>query len=63
MLALTSEKNFPDIELITNNENLGYAGGNNVGIRHALAKGCDFILLLNNDVVVDRDFLKRLVNN
>ncbi|MFH0731794.1 MAG: glycosyltransferase family 2 protein [Candidatus Omnitrophota bacterium] len=54
--------NFPDTDMLINSENLGYAGGNNVGIRYALKEKCDFILLLNNDVVVSRDFLKILVN-
>ncbi|MFA6197927.1 MAG: glycosyltransferase family 2 protein [Patescibacteria group bacterium] len=50
-----------NIEMITNSENLGYAGGNNVGIRRALSDGCDAVLLLNNDTVVAPDFLDHLV--
>lgn len=41
------------ITLIQNKENLGFAEGNNVGIRAALASPVDFIFLLNNDTVVD----------
>ncbi len=41
--------------------NGGYAKGNNAGIRYSLGHGADFILLLNNDVVVDRGFLEPLV--
>jgi GT2 family glycosyltransferase len=41
--------------------NLGFAGGNNVGIRYALALGFPYVLLLNNDVVVERDTLSTLV--
>lgn len=40
---------FPDLELIENGANLGFAGGNNVGIRHALAHGAEWVVLLNND--------------
>lgn len=40
-------------ELIRNERNLGYAGGMNVGIRRALERGADAVLLLNNDVEVD----------
>ena len=48
--------------LIKNDKNYGFAGGNNVGIRFALRTlRPDYILLLNNDTVVDRDFLKELV--
>ena len=43
--------------VILNESNRGFAGGNNQGI--AAAKG-DYILLLNNDVIVTRDWLKRL---
>ncbi|MBM3426425.1 MAG: glycosyltransferase family 2 protein [Bacteroidetes bacterium] len=48
---------FPQIHLITNSENLGFTGGNNVGIRYALTQGFDQVLLLNNDTLVDPDFL------
>lgn len=40
-----------------NNDNLGFAGGNNVGIKQALEDGADWIFLLNNDTVVDPNFL------
>jgi GT2 family glycosyltransferase len=40
-------------EVIRNDENLGYAGGMNVGIRSALERGADAVLLLNNDVEVE----------
>lgn len=53
---------YPDIEIIVNPENLGFAGGNNVGIRHALQQGADYLLLLNNDTVVYPDFLGGLVD-
>ncbi|MDQ3670477.1 MAG: glycosyltransferase family 2 protein [Actinomycetota bacterium] len=46
-------KRFPAVELLRSDENLGYAGGNNLGIRRALARGADWILLLNNDTVAD----------
>ena len=49
------------IHWIKNKENLGFAGGNNVGIQYALAKGAEYIMLLNNDTVVDPDFLKPLI--
>ena len=47
-----------DIILIRNNRNLGYSGGNNVGIKYALKKNSDLILLLNNDIIVDRNLLQ-----
>jgi GT2 family glycosyltransferase len=55
------EKEYPEITLIKNSTNLGFAEGNNVGIRRALEGGADYVLLLNNDTIVDRYFLDRLV--
>jgi|SRR3989344_419968 len=46
--------------LIRNEQNLGFSGGNNVGIRQALNNGADWVLLLNNDTSVDKDFVERL---
>jgi GT2 family glycosyltransferase len=51
----------PGMELICNNINAGFSGGNNIGIKSALKEGTDFILLLNNDTVVEPDFLNILV--
>jgi GT2 family glycosyltransferase len=47
--------------LIRNGDNLGFAGGNNVGLRYALAKGdCEYVWLLNNDSVITPDALTKL---
>jgi GT2 family glycosyltransferase len=45
------ERRFPAVELLRTGENLGFAGGSNVGIRRALERGADWVLLLNNDAV------------
>ncbi len=50
---LAVEERCPDAELIRTNANLGFAGGNNVGIRRALERGADWVLLLNNDAVAE----------
>jgi len=52
---------FPDIEIIVNAANLGFAAGNNVGIRHALEMGADYVFVLNNDTTVDAAMLSQLV--
>lgn len=44
-----SGRTLPRITLIKNERNFGFAKGNNIGIAHALARGFDFIFLLNND--------------
>jgi len=41
--------------LIETNENLGYAAGNNVGIKYAIENGADYIAILNNDVIVNKE--------
>jgi len=56
-------KRFPQITLLETGQNLGYAGGNNVGIEHALKQGTDLILLLNNDTIVDRHFIAALLKS
>lgn len=57
-----STVNYPLI-LIQTGRNLGFASGNNVGIRYALSKGdYDYILLLNNDTIVQEDFLVKLIS-
>lgn len=52
---------FPDVQIITSNENLGFAGGNNLGIRQALDGGADLIMLLNNDTVVHPQLIRALL--
>lgn len=49
------------IKLIINKINLGFSGGNNVGISDALKCEADLILILNNDTLVDKEFLVHLV--
>ena len=52
---------YPGMEIIETGENLGFAEGNNVGFRRAMDEGADYVLLLNNDTVVDPEFLGELV--
>jgi GT2 family glycosyltransferase len=52
---------FPDVTILPMKKNLRFAGGNNAGIRYALDKGADMLLLLNNDTVVDPAFLSFMV--
>ena len=44
---------YPGIEYLDTGANLGYAGGNNRGIQYALARGAEYLLVLNNDTVLD----------
>jgi GT2 family glycosyltransferase len=52
---------FPEIILLLAGENKGFTGGNNIGMQYALDKGYEFIMMLNNDVEVDPNFLNPLV--
>jgi GT2 family glycosyltransferase len=51
----------PECYIIENGRNDGFSEGNNVGMRYALARGADYLLLLNNDTVVESGFLDPLV--
>jgi GT2 family glycosyltransferase len=42
-------------------ENLGFTGGNNIGMHHALENGADYVVLLNNDTVVDANLIEGLL--
>ena len=52
---------FPNLQVLELDENLGFSGGNNRGIVHALDHDADYVLLLNNDVIVDPFFLDPMV--
>jgi GT2 family glycosyltransferase len=52
---------YPSVKVLRSQENLGFAAGNNVGIRQALENGADYVWLLNNDTVVEPDSLSHLV--
>lgn len=49
------------VQLLETGANLGYAGGNNVGIRYALESGAEFVCILNNDILVEPGFLEPLL--
>lgn len=52
-------KNYPQIRIVSNKVNLGFSGGCNTGIRNARGK---YVAILNNDVEVDKNWLKPLVD-
>ncbi len=52
---------FPEVTLLCSPTNIGYAAGNNWGIEVALARGCQYVLLLNNDTVVEPDMIAKMV--
>lgn len=59
-VALLNQQ-FPHLQILQSQVNLGYAGGNNLGISYALNKNADYIWLLNNDTTVEPETLSPLV--
>lgn len=51
----------PDLPFIQTGANLGYAGGNNAGIRRALESGADWVLVVNDDTVADPAMVRELL--
>jgi GT2 family glycosyltransferase len=61
--SLEEAKNlFPRAHFIKNSANLGFAAGNNIGIRFALEKMADYVWVLNNDTKIEKDTLSQLVS-
>ncbi len=56
-----AKSNFSKANFIKNSENLGFSAGNNIGIRFALERMAEYILVINNDTEVEKDFLEKLV--
>ncbi len=52
------QQNYPQVTLLPSSHNLGWAGGNNVGIRYALSLGAKYVVFANNDIRVDKRWLK-----
>lgn len=54
-------RNFPVTKILENSVNLGYAEGNNVGLKYALDHKADYAFVLNNDTIVASDCISGLV--
>ncbi|HEY5267603.1 MAG TPA: glycosyltransferase family 2 protein [Candidatus Saccharimonadales bacterium] len=57
------QKKYPDIDLIINQKNLGFAGGVNQGIERAIELNLDYVALFNDDAVADQHWLAHLVGS
>ncbi len=53
-------KKYPGVTVLPTGKNLGFTGGNNTGITHALKDKADFVWLLNNDTIVEKSVLENL---
>jgi len=58
----TLNESFPSVEIIRMDSNLGYAGGNNIGIKRGIELDCDYFWLLNNDAMVRDNTLSLLID-
>jgi GT2 family glycosyltransferase len=55
------QNKFPDIHMLVNTHNAGYASGNNLGIKWAIENNADYVLILNNDVIIDKYLITELL--
>jgi len=54
---------YPNTKIIQNEKNFGYALGNNIGMQYASENGCEYFFLLNNDTVLEKDTLGKLIKD
>lgn len=52
---------YPNVKIMHLSDNLGYAGNNNVGVKEALKMGADWVFVLNEDVILDKECVKYLI--
>jgi GT2 family glycosyltransferase len=55
------KKSFPQITVLPQKTNLGFTGANNIGIKYGLTLGAEYIMLLNNDTTVPKNFIDPLL--
>jgi len=55
------KQEFPNVEILQLDKNIGYAAGNNLGFEHIKNKNPDYVIFLNNDTIVDPNFIEPLV--
>lgn len=58
---LLREKFGDKINLIMTGENLGFSGANNIGIKKALDDNCEYVVLLNNDTIIDKNLFYNML--
>lgn len=53
---------FPEVNILKLSTNLGFSGGTNRGLEWARGQGCDFCLILNNDVILDKEMVNEMIS-
>ena len=56
------KKRSPKITVLPQKTNLGFTGANNIGIKHGLSLGAEYVMLLNNDTIIPKNFIDPLLN-
>lgn len=56
------QKHFPEVVLLQGDESMWWTAATNLGLRYALDQGADYILTLNNDLIVKKDYLTELMD-
>lgn len=56
------KKKYPQYEYILSDTNLGFAEANNIAYKHALKNGAEYVLLLNNDTIIDKNMIQKLID-
>lgn len=59
--VITIKKNYPEVILIEQTENLGFGQANNIGITYALKEGAEYVFLLNQDAYLQPDTVEKLI--
>jgi GT2 family glycosyltransferase len=54
-------KNFPEVKILNQHQNLGFGAANNIGIRYALSQGAEYVFLLNQDAYLKPNTIDTLV--
>lgn len=58
----SSKIKIDELKILRTEENLGFSGGNNIGIRYALNHGADYVVVLNNDTILDKNLITELLH-
>lgn len=61
-VEILKEKFRDGITIIENDDNLGFSCANNIGIKKALDDGCNYILMLNNDTVIENNMIEEMLD-
>lgn len=62
-LAAKLKKDYPTVNLLKSGANLGFAAGNNLGLKRAIDDGADVLVCINNDTYVEKDFYKSILDS